>query len=55
MTKIYENELFVLIVGDPVDGFYYYGPFTYEEAEEKMDHFKNDYRWIAKLHSLKDL
>jgi hypothetical protein len=42
----------LLIVGNPVDGFIYIGPFeTYEDATEFAEKNDHDYWWATDLHT----
>jgi hypothetical protein len=47
--------MYIVIKGDPVDGFEYIGPFDNSEAaEEYMDTISNDATWSIKLQSPAD-
>lgn len=42
--------MYLVIYGNPVDGFTFIGPFNRaEEAERYMDHNDNDTSWMIKL------
>lgn len=42
--------MYLVIKGDPVDGFQYIGPFMNAEvAERYMDHNDSDAMWVVKL------
>jgi hypothetical protein len=47
--------MYIIIKGDPVDGFEYIGPFDNSEAaEDFMDTISNDATWSIKLQSPTD-
>ena len=54
-TKI-RTGLHIVVTGNPVDGFAFYGPFkTAEHANEEADEaFRHEEWWIAPLQALND-
>ena len=47
--------MWIVIKGDPVDGFEYYGPFkSTDDAETFMDQESNDTTWMLELQDPSD-